>query len=258
MKSKLLTSACGAITLLAVASLGLWSAKAEQVIPLAYKMPVHVKCNINETGCDNSPGPQITLDGLITLGGIEADLVFENNLKGTHSTLVPTWATNIALLPLGGAIVLPKQPVLGGVGGNPYIYMQFLDAHSNAISTEVFLGRCVQGLSVDADFLNDVLGSSTVDTAGCDNHPGPVITMGGEITLSGLKARIIFRNNVKGTHTAQTFSDMDLIIEGTPVVIPKSPHQGGAGGNPIILLQFLQSDETPITDPLLLGRCNKL
>jgi hypothetical protein len=51
---------------------------------------------------------------------------------------------------------------------------------------------------------------------------------------------------------------VDLIIEGAPVVIPKSPHQGGAGGNPLILLQFLQCDETPIGDLFFLGRCNQL
>jgi hypothetical protein len=148
--------------------------------------------------------------------------------------------------------------VLGGVGGNPYIYMQFFDGKDCALTEELYLGRCVQGLSLEGDFLNDVLGSTTVHADGCSNHPGPVITMGGQITLSGLKARIIFRNNAKGTHAAETYTDVNLIIEGTPVTIPKSPHQGGAGGNPLILLQFLQCDETPIGDMFFLGRCNQL
>ena len=258
MKRKVVISACGAVALLAVGSLGLSSARADQVVPVACKMPVHVKCNVNESGCYNNPGPTITLDGAITLGGLGANLIFENNLKGTHSALVETWATNIALVPLGSAIIIPKQPVLGGVGGNPHIYFQFLDGKSNALTQELYLGRCVQGLSLEGDFLNDVIGSTTIHTDGCNNNPGPVITMGGQIVLSGLKARIIFRNNVKGTHTTQRFSDVDLIIEGTRVTIPKSPHQGGAGGNPLILLQFLQCDETPIGDLFLLGRCNKL
>jgi hypothetical protein len=258
MKIELVRRAGGAIALLAVVSLGLMAARAEQVLPVACKMPVHVKCNVNESGCDNSPGPQITLDGTIALGGIGANLIFENNVKGTQSALVETWATNVALLPLGSAIVIPKQPVLCGVGGNPHIYIQFLDGKCNALTEELYLGRCVQGLSLEGDFLNDVVGASTVDADGCSNHPGPVITMGGQIVLSGLKARFILRNNVKGTHWAMEYRDVDLIIEGTPVVIPKSPHQGGAGGNPLILLQFLQCDETPIGDLLLLGRCNKI
>jgi hypothetical protein len=38
----------------------------------------------------------------------------------------------------------PKQPVLGGVGGNPWIYLQFIDGQGNALSGERLLGRCVQ------------------------------------------------------------------------------------------------------------------
>jgi len=253
LRKTLITSACGAAALLAVGT-----AMADQTVPVACKMPVHVTCNINETGCNNNPGPTITIDGAISLGGLGANLIFMNNTKGTHTTIVPTWATNISLVPLNTPIVLPKQPVLGGVGGNPYIYMQFYDAKGNALTDEMFLGRCVQGLSFGADFLNDVVGSTTVHADGCSNHPGPVITMGGQISLSGLKARIIFRNNPKGTHTAQTYSDVNIIIDGQPVVIPKSPHQGGAGGNPLIVLEFLQGNGADIGDPVSLGRCNQL
>ncbi len=258
MRKTFLKSVSGVIALLAVGALGLISARADQLVPVAYKMPIHVKCNVNETACDNSPGPQITLDGDIVLGGLGANLIFENNVKGTHRTIVPTWATNVVLVPLGSSIVIPRQPVLGGVGGNPRIYIPVLDGKCKPLSEELYLGRCVQGLSLEGDFLNDVVGLTTVHTDGCDNSPGPVITMGGQIVLSGLKARIIFRNNVKGTQNAQAYRDVDLIIEGTPLVIPKSPHQGGAGGNPLILLQFLQGDETPIGDLFLLGRCNQL
>ena len=258
MKRTLLTSACGAIALLAVGSFSLCSARADQVVPVACKMPIHVKCNVNESGCYNNPGPQITLDGTITLGGLGANLVFQNNLKGTHTAVVTTWATNISLVPLGSAIIIPKQPVQGGVGGNPHIYLQFLDGKCKALTEELYLGRCVQGLSLEGDFLNDVIGATTIHAEGCNNHPGPVVSMGGRIVLSGLKARIIFRNNVKGTHTAERYTDVNILIEGTPVIIPKSPHQGGAGGNPLLLLQFLEGDGSAIGNLLFLGRCNQL
>jgi len=258
MKNHLNKSVCKAAGVLALSSLGLSSVLADVTVPVSYKMPVHVNCNVNESGCLNHPGPTITIDGAIAVGGLGANLILQNNSKGTHKVTVTDWATNIALVPIGGTLSIPKQPVLGGVGGNPYIYMQFYDAKGNALSEEAFLGRCVQGLSLGADFLNDVIGSTTVHSDGCNNSPGPVITMNGELILSGLKARIIFRNNLKGTHTAETYSDVDIIIDGTTLVIPKSPHQGGAGGNPLILLQFLQGDGTAINDPVLLGRCNKL
>lgn len=257
MKSRTVKVLCGAAASLAVACLGLNPALADQEIGLQYKMPVHVVCNVTETGCYNSPGPQITLDGEIALGGLQVQLVFKNNVKGTHTTQV-TFSTNMVLLDLGHKIVIPKQPVLGGVGGNPHIWLQFLDGKGKDLSGEIYLGRCVQGLTIGGDFLNDVIGATTVTSDGCENNPGPVITFGGNLTLSGLKARIIFRNNVKGTHIAESCSDVNIIVEGAPVTIPKSPAQGGAGGNPLIYIQFQHCDGEAITPQLFLGRCNKI
>jgi hypothetical protein len=255
MKKAVIKSLGGLLGLLAVFTLS--SARADQTVGVNFNMPVHVNCHVAETGCDNSPGPQITLDGDILLGGLKVQLIFMNNLKGTHTSVV-TFQTNVVLLSLGSNIVIPKQPVLGGVGGNPYIYLQFVDSHGNALSGESFLGRCVQGLTAGGDFVNAASALTVVSASGCDNHPGPTITMGGNIVLSGLEARIIFRNNVKGTHTAEVVRSVSIIIDGTSIQIPKSPHLGGAGGNPLIYLQFLQSSGDAIGQPIFLGRCNKL
>jgi hypothetical protein len=241
----------------AVLSLAVLPCRADQLVSVRYNMPVHVTANVNETGCFNNPGPKITLDGVIVLGGLQVEMVFENNLKGTHQAVV-TFSTNVVLVPLNSPIVIPKQPVQGGVGGNPHIWIQFYNSHNQALTSEIYLGRCVQGLTLNNDFLNDVVGATTVSSDGCANHPGPVITFGGNLTLSGLKARFIFRNNLQGTHTAEAKSDVDIVINGTPVTIPKQPVQGGAGGNPLIFLQFQQGDGTDIGDPNFLGRCNQL
>jgi hypothetical protein len=216
---------------------------------------MHVQTRIGETDCNNSPGPWVTIEGEITLGGIEAQLVFQNNLKGTHSATV-TYSTNV-VLGLGAPITIPKQPVRGGVGGNPYIWIQFLDASGVALGDEIFLGRCVQGLTLNSDFINQVVASTTVISGNCQNHPGPTITFGGNLTLSGLKARIIFRNNTRGTHTAESQTEVSLVINGSTVTLPKQPVLGGAGGNPLIWLQFLQ-DGTPLSEPIFLGRCNHI
>ena len=52
--------------------------------------------------------------------------------------------------------------------------------------------------------------------------------------------------------------DVALIIEGSTITLPKQPVKGGVGGNPIIGIQFLEGDGTPITQPVDLGRCNAL
>jgi hypothetical protein len=104
-------------------------------------MPAHVNLIVNETDCDNSPGPWITIEGDIVLGNVCAKVLFSNNAKGTHTAEVVGEAD--VVLSLGEKITIPKQPSRGGVGGNPHISIQFTDGNGEALSEEVYLGRCV-------------------------------------------------------------------------------------------------------------------
>ena len=193
--------------------------------------------------------------GEIALGSVGARVKFSNNAKGTHTATDST--SYDAVLLLGGTLQIPKQPVRGGVGGNPHILIQFHDGNGDNLSDEIYLGRCVQGLSFSADLLTEALARAVIQ-ADCSNHPGPYITLGGDITLSGLNARIIFENNLKGTHkTVRDTKDIVLIPAGSKIVIPKQPPLGGAGGNPIISFQFTDGED-PITKPVVLGRCVQL
>jgi hypothetical protein len=231
--------------------------RADQQVGAQFNQPIHINANISESGCNNSPGPQITLSGEISLGGLGVQLLFENNVKGTHQTVV-TFATNVVLIPAGQKIVIPKQPVLGGVGGNPLIWLQFIDDSGKSLTDPIFLGRCVQGLTIPRDLLNSSIAGLLVASAGCDNNPGPYITFGGGVGLAGLKARFIFQNNLDGTHTATAVSEVSLIPSGSLVKIPKQPVLGGSGGNPLVFIQLLQGNGTPIGDLEFLGRCNQL
>jgi hypothetical protein len=231
-------------------------ARADQQLNVPFDMSVKVSALVDESGCDNSPGPQITMGGKLSLGGMKARVIFSNNLKGTHTTVVV--AQYDVTLFLGADIEIPKQPVDGGVGGNPFIYLQFTDGKGNNLSDEYFLGRCVQGLTVNADLINKAVALATIHASDCSNHKGPYVTLGGEIVLGGLHAKIIFRNNVKGTQTAESSSDVAIILDGTPITLPKQPVLGGVGGNPLISIQFLHMDGSPINDPVLLGRCVQL
>jgi len=53
-------------------------------------------------------------------------------------------AVSVVLIPAGQSITFAKQPSLGGTGGNPWIYLQFLDGKGGALTDPVLLGRCVQ------------------------------------------------------------------------------------------------------------------
>ena len=245
------TSLCIAVGALAVAQ------TQAAGVDATLALPCHVNLTVNETGCDNSPGPWVTVEGVISLGDVCAKVIFKNNVKGTHTAVVV--GESEVVLSLGEDITIPKQPSRGGVGGNPHIWLQFTDGKGNAESDEVYLGRCVQGLNVSADLINDALAHLDVDADGCTNHKGPWITLGGTLTLSGLKAKLIFRNNLKGTHTAESTSFVTLIDEGDQIVLPKQPSRGGVGGNPLISVQFIDCETGDAeTAPVDLGRCTKL
>lgn len=96
---------------------------------------------VTSGSCSGSGGPNITLEGALTLGGICGTLVFTNNDAFTHVHEEDV-AVELSLLEPGQRIVFAKQPPLGGVGGNPHIYLQFLSGDGSAIGSEFYLGRC--------------------------------------------------------------------------------------------------------------------
>jgi hypothetical protein len=259
MKNKFLTVTAAAC---AVALLLTATARAGTAITAKFAMPVQFKGTLGYSDCENSPGPTITLSGTLLLGGLNADAIFQNNEKFTHAS-TNTFVTNAVLVTAGGPIYLPKQPVQGGTGGNPYIWLQLLDGNNNALTTEIFLGRCVQGLTaVDLSVLADALAALDVGVSDCYNHPGPFITLsGGLVFNTGLKARIIFRNadnKVGGPHKADVVRDLTILAPGSGVEIPKQPPLGGAGGNPIISIQLRQGNGDAIGDLIVLGKCVQL
>ena len=239
------------------ALLGITSARADQTVTAMFEMNMSANLRVDSADCQNSRGPEVTLHGDISLGGMKMKLIFMNNAKGTHTAEVVR-ETEVTLLPLGSSITIPKQPVRGGVGGNPHIYLQLVDENGNEMTQEYYLGRCVQGLTLSPDLLNQAMALVNIQSDGCSNRKGPFITMDGALTLSGLHAKIIFRNNVKGTHTAEVTRDVTLIQDGTKIVLLKQPSRGGVGGNPIISIQFLEGDGEPISAPVVLGRCVQL
>jgi len=236
---------------------------ADQTVTSAsFKMPAKVTSDLTFADCDNSPGPTITLSGELNLGGLSADVTLQNNVKGTHKTTV-SFTTNAVLVVAGDGIELPKQPVQGGTGGNPHIWIQFLDQNNKTLTSQIYLGRCVQGLKhIDPALLAQALAALEVSAIGCENNPGPTIYLSGGIGLTaGLKARFIFSNAdnpVGGPHKAVVVRDVGLIEAGTIIEIPKQPVRGGAGGNPIISIQFKHGNGDPIGSPIVLGKCNQI
>jgi len=68
---------------------------------------------------------------------------FRNNAKGTHAYTVQD-AVEVEAVAADSTMGIPKQPVCGGIGGNPWISAQFHQGDGTPVGTEALLGRCVQ------------------------------------------------------------------------------------------------------------------
>jgi len=237
-------------------------AYAVQTVSTNFSMPIQLKASVAANGCENSPGPQITFNGSLILGGVDLRMIFRNNINKDVHTLVEDVKV-VSAVTAGQTIVLPKQPVLGGVGGNPFIWVQMVDTNGNPLSGEVYLGRCVQGpFNTYVGFSAAAVAQAVVEVADCTNNPGPFVYVGGSTSFSpGINARFIFRNNdnpVGGPHQADAIVDVNVVPTGYSLVIPKQPVQGGVGGNPWISVGFSDADGQAIGNESLLGRCVQL
>jgi hypothetical protein len=225
-------------------------------IPIA----AHVEASTSAEGCDNSGGPFITVTGELTLGGVNGRLIFRNNRRGTHERIEEA-TVDVTVLGEGEVIRFAKQPPQGGVGGNPYIWIQFCDGDWNEISTPTLLGRCVQGLtntSLDLSMLSEA--GVEVTSGDCDNSGGPSITLSGELRLGGINAKLIFTNNARWTHMREEPASVGIVIlpAGKSISFAKQPPQGGVGGNPRIYFQFTDANGRSLSDEFYLGRCVQL
>ena len=235
-------------------------AYAEVKVYGKFSMPASLNVFPSVDACENNPGPFLTLDGDVTLGGLGGKLIFRNNKQGTHEHEEDV-IINVSLVPKGEQIRFHKQPSQGGTGGNPWIYAQFFNRPGTAFSDEILLGRCVQGLDPAAlGFAIPAGASVSIAGGSCSNHPGSSISVSGSLTLGGIDANVIFRNNEKGTHEydADTTVGIEIMPKDGVISFAKSPHQGGAGGNPLVYFQFMDGDEKPMGSEILLGRCSKL
>jgi hypothetical protein len=256
-----LKSTCFPATVVGLLALGAGPAFAQQQVAAEFQVPLQIQATLESFDCANNPGPQITFEGnVLFTAGASVELIFRNQREpgAPHETSQTVTTTNQVVVP-GHAIVIPKQPVLGGVGGNPWISIQILDGKNRPLTSEILLGRCVQG-PFQTNFQALVAAVANVMIHDCTNNPGPFIELDGAISFpDGLKARFFFRNQREpgAPHEASSTSDVTLVGAGFAIRFPKQPVLGGVGGNPWISVQFLSGDQ-PMGTETLLGRCVQL
>ncbi len=221
-------------------------------------IPVTVSMTVTGVECTNA-GSSIDLKGTLSMGGLLLQTVFKNNVKGTKTVVVGESSMDVVEADVED---LPKQPVLGGVGGNPWISVALATLDEAGaivlISTPVVVGRCVQGVTSDAVTLTADLPANAFATAtGLDcSSKGSHVSLDASAALSPLFAAVVFDNNLKKVvHRSIQATDSIVTLAGGDT------HKGwgqadGAGGNPLVYLRFVT--DSGGTADYLVGRCKDL
>jgi hypothetical protein len=232
-----------------------WAQPAQ--VSRSFTLPVRADVDATSVQCDNT-GSTVEISGSLTLGGVAVRLTFKNNVQGTHQ-VTTTGTASVEVTPANGGISLPKQPVFGGVGGNPWLSFQFTDSAGKALSNRILLGRCVQGLALNHVSQNLGLTANAgalAQALDCSNR-GSTISLGTSQTRGALNGVLYMDNNKnKVVHEETTAARLSVSLT-TAQTIQKQGSVGGPGGNPLISLQFL-GQNGPIGSEVDLGRCVKL
>jgi hypothetical protein len=95
---------------------------------------------------------------------------------------------------------------------------------------------------------------------GCTNHPGPIVTIAGDLSMGGVNGLLRFQNP-PGKHSA----DVDVTV-GIRIIDPMPPihfskkgsEVEGVTGNPLVFIQLTDGPRgAPLTHEIFLGRCTQ-
>lgn len=220
------------------------------------RVPARVEIDLVDSTCDNT-GSTIEISGSMTLLGEDVRITFRNNVKGTHTVQVVD-QLDVEVTPFDETLEFPKQPVLGGVGGNPWIAVQ-LQSGGTDLTSPIVVGRCVQGTHshVGRDVLLPADMAMLLTALDCSNK-GSTLSLDLSSEDAGLDARLLFDNNRnKVVHEYEAAGDVTVSLTGQRT-IRKGGGADGAGGNPLVYAQFVDGEGHSLSDEVFLGRCNKL
>ena len=223
-------------------------------------LPVSVTLTPTIVSCDNTSST-IDLKADIGMGGLKLKTIFKNNTKGTKVTTVGTAETSVRD---ASVIGLPKQPVQGGTGGNPYISVAIAKRNASGdlelLTQPEIIGRCVQGQKLFTSkhtFDLPITAGATAQALVCDSK-GSKVTLDAGSAAPGFEAVVVFDNN-KNEVVHRSIQETDAVVS----LVGGQTHKGwgqvgGAGGNPLVYLQFDDGVADTTNPEFFLGRCKDL
>src|SRR5262245_48930628 len=236
------------------------TAQAGDQIKKSFVAPASFSATVLSSACSATPGPQVSLEGSLTLAGVAVDVIFTNPSGGPTQSEQTRIPKNV--VPENQPVAIPERAVTAPIGDNPFLWLQLTDDHGRPLTSEIFLGRCEQGtFTPTANIEVPVEALSIVSTESCSSSA--IATVQGELTLQPVNGRLIFRNTdtVSGPkgQISEAKVDLAMIPAGQVYVFPQQDAISAMGGNPKISLQFHQDPTGPMFgSEYTLGRCQSL
>lgn len=201
-----------------------------------------------------------TWTGSVIARDVAAEVRLQNNTKGTHTTDAESVTASVAIAPEEPITVSKKSETENWSMGNPWIWFQAYKG-SQPIGDPFVVGRCTGGggrfkKRFDFSALAALkLKVHPVDNDSCTRSSDQVMLDGTLESIGEISGKVWFRQNDVHFSSAQD-ADLNVIFlaKADDLVFAKSPHYGGAGGNPLVYLRLSR----PETEWFKLGRCNKL
>lgn len=222
-------------------------------------LPVSASVTVDSLGCTNHQGPFVTLNGSFTIGGATIQLKLDNNRNkpGIHELETDPVHAELVVSSLTKT-KFAKQPPLGGVTGNPAIWVQLM-SNGSPVGDPVYVGRCVQGAkkSFNRTFFSPAIFELFANALDCENGGGNQIRFGGTLSgTSGLQAVIILKGG-NGKFTDSTVGSVSVELLGSIGPFAKQGSDpNGVTGNPwVSLREVIAGVPGNYTDPV---KCNKL
>ncbi|MGH9870423.1 MAG: hypothetical protein ACREAA_19995 [Candidatus Polarisedimenticolia bacterium] len=233
------------------------SAMAADQVRKSFNLPADYTAVISATGCTGSPGPQITFQqGSLTLAGVTAEVIF-SNLQGEPGQQDIVVAQSV--VPNNQQVAIPGQSVVGGIGDNPFIWLQITDQNDKPLTSELFLGRCDQAqFNVAAAVEVPMTSFADITTAECESPSGPAVSLDGQTELMPIHGKLIFRSSDDTTprgRNDEVAVDLVLLPTGQTYPFPQQAAVAGTGGNPLISIQLREEGGDAIGSRSRLGRC---
>lgn len=230
-----------------------------KVLTQELEVPATERFTVRTLGCNLSPNAQVLVDGAMDIAGVGALLEFRGTADPQRTQAVTSRQGLGLLRELTGARV-PAEARSYGPALDADMFAQVLDGQGLERGPPIALGRCgAGGGAAQLEGTVGALATLRATSLDCDAGGGPVVTVEGTVSFHGVRVRFPFlalEPGPDGSHRTIGAPLVELVRTGRKVAIAPQTLRAPSL-DAVLWASFLDSQGTPLTEPVELGRCGQ-